>query len=62
MRIDTEIEMSISPQEKYMLWGIMHHHINEPQLDEKEVEFRYNLLQLLDPSKSWEIAYETKNS
>jgi hypothetical protein len=57
MELATEIEITLCPREKYKLWGVMHHHINVPQLDPEEVEFRMQLLHLLDPMKEMETKY-----
>tara|TARA_R110000796_G_scaffold103257_9_gene212474 strand:+ start:6557 stop:6769 length:213 start_codon:yes stop_codon:yes gene_type:complete len=60
MDISTEIEITVGPREKYMLWGIFHHHITLPQLDEEETEFRVQLLHLLDPMKEMEAKYTSE--
>lgn len=57
MKIETETELGLNPEELHTLWGIFHHHINLEQLDTNECSFRTKLLMLVDPTKEYERVY-----
>lgn len=57
MKVKTEVELTINGKQKYMLWGIMHHHVQNPDLDPYEEEFVAELLHTLDPRKEYEEKY-----
>ena len=57
MKVETEVELYMDCDQKYMLWGIFHHHIMEEQLDAHEIKFRQDLLAVLDPYKDYEEKY-----
>ena len=60
MKIETEVELTMTEEQKYMLWGIMHHHLTMPKLDAHEVAFRNEVIMLIDPDKEYESAYMKK--
>jgi len=57
MKVETEIEVTLSKAETQMLWAIMHHHINQTQLDVGEQKFRHDFLLAVDPDKEYEAKY-----
>lgn len=57
MKISTEVTLTFSHRDRRLLWGILHHHLNTPQLDEEERMFVVQSLAVLDPNKEFEQKY-----
>ena len=58
MKVETEVEITMDCDQKYALWGIMHHHVQTMELDPYEVKFRAEILHTLDPHKEYEEKYD----
>ena len=61
MKIETETEIGLNPEELHTLWGIFDHHINLEELDTNECSFRTKLLMLVDPDKEYARKYAAMN-
>jgi len=57
MKIETETELGLNPEELHTLWGILDHHVDLDQLDRNECSFRTKLLMLVDPDKEYATKY-----